>query len=393
MAQILPRRRSSIASADLYARIKPFYFDKVDCQAKQPKAVQARKELTDIHKERLKYYAKDPEKQDLLDAEFLASQLADREAQAGESVYLRDGSYTISKVFAAGGGYILFLSPNFKATSTKGIPKLVCRGTAARWSAQEGLNSVRNDLTPQIARLAVITNFSTILLYLRSLNVTQIDILGKSMGGAVAQQLAVLLEYASDIKVNCLTTVCSVGVGAAVNDFFNKHVLTARSTPITIKVVRVGGSTRDRHAPDYIPLIGGVHLGYDAPSAKCDVKIVYLGANAQEITLPDTTLAGVALAKAFLASFAGGHTRQTTLLDFGVHVVKPVDIKKHLAMGDRMEGWRSRVVTVLNARPWPAALVEPFPDFAARMQGEVMKRASSTSRRASVISRSDRRRE
>jgi hypothetical protein len=385
MAQIMPPRRADkksrlYMSESLYERIKPFYCDKIEAHGKHPKAVQTRKELVSIHKQRLTTYRGYPEEQKLIDAELLTSQLSDRDAQAGESVLLRDGRYKITKVFAAGGGYILFLKPNHRNSSIKGIPKLVCRGAEASLRAQEGLNSIKNDFAPQIARLAVVTNFLPVLYHLKSEGVTRIDIFGKSMGGAIAQQLAVLFEYASSIRVKNLTTLCSTGVGPEVNDFFKHHVLRKKVSRMKITVIRTGGSAFYRHAPDYVPLIGGVHLGCGTASSECSINIIYLGADSRHITRPDAGLSGAKLAKAFMASFRGGHGRQTTLLDFGFDKVSRKNRDEELAMGERMESWRKSIATVVNA--FSGKVGEPFADFAERMKLEGSRTAEAYHRRS-----------
>jgi len=60
-------------SESLYERIKPFYFDKIEAHGKHPKAVQTRKELVSIHKQRLATYRGYSEAQKLIDAELLTS--------------------------------------------------------------------------------------------------------------------------------------------------------------------------------------------------------------------------------------------------------------------------------------------------------------------------------
>jgi hypothetical protein len=126
---------------------------------------------------------------------------------------------------------------------------------------------------------------------------------------------------------------------------------------------------------DYVPVIGGVHLGHGIDRSICRVSLVYLGANHKHIELPDTTRSDTSLLGAFVAS-ATPHERQTTLLDFGIRRIRRNELDSQLAMGERMESWRARVSSVLGTLTFRKALIESFADFARRMckESDRMKR-------------------
>lgn len=112
---------------------------------------------------------------------------------------------------------------------------------------------------------------------LKDNNINTVEILGKSLGGAHAQELAVLIEGVLKIRVDKLTTYCSVGTGRKINNLFKSEILAKRSTPFNIQVIRNGGDGSDDEV-DYIPAVGGEHLGADAGD-KYKIEVTYISTN------------------------------------------------------------------------------------------------------------------
>lgn len=275
----------------------------------------------------------------LCDGEMLTSRLADREMEEGSILHLSDGYFVVDKTFIAGGAYVSALQDLNDPTRSK----LVCRGTAMRYSATGGLLSGINDLLVDVGLMGTKSVWPFILAYLQEKGIKETEIFGKSLGGAQAQQLAVLVEGIAKIPVTKLTTFGAVGTSERVHQLFNK-VRENQDHEIKISVVRNGGAEETEH--DFIPTLGGMHLGVDTP--KSTVTVYYLNED-QEPSVPFSGTIGLIAAKQFLSSFGIAHCRQITLQQFNwIEITEPEAVKEQLAMGTYLDPYRRVMATALD---------------------------------------------
>lgn len=276
------------------------------------------------------------------DIEMLTSRLADREIQKNMVVYLHDGCFYVDEVFIGGGAYVAVL----RDFDNRNAPKIVCRGTAMRSSATGGLLSGINDLLLEIGTMGIKSIWPALSAYLKGNPINIVEILGKSLGGAHAQELAVLIEGALKIKVAKLTTYCSVGVGKKINNLFQNKILAGRESPFNIQVIRNGGAASDREL-DYIPTVGGEHLGSGATN-KCNIEVTYISTH-QEVTIYPSKLGWCSRIKRFIGSFGVPHCRQTTLNNFHWRKIESEnDVEKHLKIGNELEKVRQVIACVIH---------------------------------------------
>lgn len=268
------------------------------------------------------------------DVEMLTSRLADREIQKGTVVSLQEGLFYVDEVFIGGGAYAAIL----RDFNHQNPPKIVCRGTAMRRTATDGWLSGVNDLLVEIGTMGIKEIWPSLSKYFKDHPIQAVEILGKSLGGAHAQELAVLIEGVLKIKVEKLTTYCSVGVGEEINDLFKDEVLAKRGTPFNIQVIRNEG--------DYVPAVGGEHLG--AGSDKCNIEVTYIGTNSQVEVYP-LELDFLTRTKRFISSFGIPHCRQTTLKNFYWRKIEDKDgIENHLKIGNQIEKIRKVVAWIIH---------------------------------------------
>jgi hypothetical protein len=282
-----------------------------------------------------------PKKRELRDVEFMASRLADREPQVGDCLPLSHGVFTVTATFVREGAYVACLED----VSKRLAPKVLCRGTAMRWNATQNWQSGLNNVVPEMASRGVQAVWPDLLCHFQRIGATSVEVLGKSMGGACAQQIAILFEVVARIPVVKLTTLCSVGAGERVNALFKEQVLAHRHEPFRILVVRAGGRP-DGTGADCIPFVGGEHLGMGTTEAQCDIEVCYIGRDGE--IHPPQQGSVAQMATGFLASFPGAHSRQTTLAPFSVSSVQRSEVDRHLAMGTALEGTRMRLASWLS---------------------------------------------
>ena len=105
----------------------------------------------------------DPEKHEIRQAEFLTSRMADREFQEGSYIYLgKKEVFQVDKMVISSGAYISIL----KDISNPSKIKIVCRGTAMRRTATDGLSSGLNDLQYEMGNGGVQATWPMISEYL-----------------------------------------------------------------------------------------------------------------------------------------------------------------------------------------------------------------------------------
>ena len=167
--------------------------------------------------------------------------------------------------------------------------------------------------------------------------VREIEIYGKSLGGAHAQRLAVLVMKLPDCVLTSLTTVCSVGAGEEAEILFKNLVeQDERYHDLSLIVIRNGGDASD--AADYIPCLGGDHLGSTVDAKYLNLRVYYIHLFSKQIIPPDASLNvfqhGIRLA----ASFSSAHVRQTTFADFSYQRIDDREvIRPSLTLGSILE--------------------------------------------------------
>lgn len=282
----------------------------------------------------------------LKEVEVLTTGLADREFQPGTVLHLRQGFFYVDQVFIGGGAYVAIL----RDFEREDRCKIVCRGTAARPEASQGKESQVNNLLREIGAMGVQTIWPALSQYLKKNSIQTASILGKSLGGGQAQQLAVLIEGILNIKIDKVTSCCSVGNGSdEINQIFAQEILEKRTpaNPFKIWVVRNGGSVPNL---DYVITLGGDHLGKGLLGPKCKVRVTYVqsGTDPHEI-YPDRPPNSLILMNRLRTSLSGSHCYQMTLRQFTwIEVTDEKQIDYHLGVGMHLESHRRLIAGVAS---------------------------------------------
>lgn len=280
----------------------------------------------------------------LCDVEFMTSRLADRELQEGNVLLLSDGCYSVDKVIAEGGAYVSIL----KDLEENNPPKIIFRGTAMRSNATQGWKSGANDVLLEIGMMGTRGIWPQLSSYLTENGIKSVEVWGKSLGGAFAQEAAILIEGILGIPVDRLVTYCSTGTGEEINKIFNKEILENRKTPFKMCVIRNGGDDT-KNELDYIPYIGGVHIGEGADEEQCEIDLYYIHPKeSEESELPQNPSVYHAM-KQFIRSFSNAHCRQTTLDDFSWKKIDDrEEINWNLRLGLQLETIRKCFAYVIH---------------------------------------------
>jgi hypothetical protein len=296
----------------------------------------------------------DPEKRMIREAEFLTSRMADREFQEGEYIYLaKDAIFQVDATFIHEGAYVSIL----KSLSDSKSVKLICRGTAMRRSATDGLKSGMNDLQYEIGNGGVQGVWPHVADYLKQQSIHEVELYGKSLGGAHAQRLAVLVMKHSQCLLKSLTTVCSVGVGSEAEGLFKGLVeQDERFRKLNLTIIRNGGEEIDKGA-DYIPCVGGDHLGATVDAEYLNLKVYYIHPISEQIYPPQQDLNFFQKGVRFASSFSAPHVRQSTLLDFSYNHLDRPKAQTALQLGRTLEGPR-RCFAYKNTRSF-SEIVNP----------------------------------
>ncbi len=288
----------------------------------------------------------DPHKIAIRGAEFLTSRMADREFQEGAYIYLgKEDIFQVDKIIVREGAYVSILKNIADPTQVK----IICRGTAMRRTATDGLKSGLNDLHYEIGNGGIQAVWPMVSEYLIQQKVQEVRIYGKSLGGAHAQRLAVLVMQLPECVLAGLTTVGSVGVGSEAEALFKNLVeLNERYHKLPLTVIRNGGDESDDGA-DYIPCIGGAHLGSTVDPRYLDLQVYYIHPSAQQIFAPKRDLNMLQKGIRFASSFSSAHVRQTTIRDFSYQRLDNREaIQSELILGTSLEGPR-RWIAYRNA--------------------------------------------
>lgn len=330
--------------------ISSFLFDKPKTSGKGILGL-AEKVFLAVHHHFMVEGESDKEKGHIRDVEFLTSRFADREMRENEVVHLQDGYFYVDRLFAKRGAYVVVLI-DIENTMP---PKIVCRGTALRSNATVGYASGVNDLQMEAGIEGVAAIWPALSEYLKGSGITEVEVLGKSLGGAHAQLLAVLIEGTLSIKIKRLITYCSIGISRDINQLFCREILAKRSEPFQIEVIRNGGTSLDEI--DFVPLVGDLHLGagylhktiMSADDKRaCQVTMSYIHTENTIRSIPVVT-DFLSSFKQFTRSFGGSHCRQSTLDQFFVKTITdPAEIDGQLEIPNHLEPVRQVVSSVLN---------------------------------------------
>lgn len=317
-----------------------FYIDIVSSASKSIKGLEERVFLTCFHEFQVRL--KTPEIPSFLrDAEMLSSRFIDREPPDGTVIHLEDGLFYVATTFCSGGAYIALL----KDFTGNKPPKIVCRGTAFRWTSSSGFASGINDLLPEMGMMGIHTVWPFLHQFLKEQNIQSVEIFGKSLGGATAQELCVLIEGVANIHVDHLITVCSVGIGRDSNQFFLENVLPHHTgSPLKISVLRNNGQDID-----YVPVVGGTHLGFQASPLLCTRSIYNLFPSDSSLSAISETESRYFYIKKLISSLGRTHCRQTTLKNFSYSVTtEAAQVNNLLNVGELLENVRQRVATIFK---------------------------------------------
>ncbi|MFZ0564661.1 MAG: hypothetical protein WAM28_00465 [Chlamydiales bacterium] len=287
----------------------------------------------------------DPEKIEIRQAEFLTSRMADREFQEGTYVYLAKGEiFQVDKTIVCQGAYISIL----KNISNPAQAKIICRGTAMRLNSTDAFNSVLNNLQYEIGNGGIQAAWPYVSHYLHQQNVREVELYGKSLGGAHAQRLAILIMKYSSCFLKGLTTVCSVGVGSEAEVLFKDLVERDECyRSLNLTVIRNGGEAVDKGA-DYVPFVGGDHLGATVDPKDLNLRLYYIHPLSERIFAPNHNIGFIRKLVRFVLSFFDAHFRQNTLLDFSYQSLKNrAEIQSSLKFGTLLE-WLRRIFTYRN---------------------------------------------
>ncbi len=274
----------------------------------------------------------------MADVEMLTSRLADREPPPGTVMRLHDGYFVVERIFAKGGAHVSVL-----AEISAPVPRtlLLCRGTATRFNANNGYLSTFNDCLMEIGSLGIKRIWPEIRDYLKEKCIAQVELLGKSLGGAHAQYLTVLIGGTTSTAVNRLTTCCSVGVPVEIQEIFARDVVKHMGRKPEILILRNAGDPQ-RYEVDDIPAVGGPHL-HTRDTTKI-YQLVPQSSSALEAQIESRGL--VRQVFDLFQSLRHAHQRQTTLKAFHVNEVE--DILQEVNMGTRLETVRKFAAVIFD---------------------------------------------
>ena len=312
----------------------------------------------------------DRNKTKIREAEFLTGRLGDREFQEGAYVYLGNNQiYQVDRVVIKGGAYMSILRNTKNSTEVK----IVCRGTRFSPKASGGFQSALDDLHYELGNAGVQACWPSITTYLSDHEIKEVEVLGKSLGGAHAQRLSLLIMSYHPNILKELTTVFSVGVGSEAEAIFETLLATKEHREeevasseeeevssseeeevassetdayspkrLKITVIRNGGD-KDGQGVDYIPCVGGEHLGATLNNnEKVKIAIYYIHPSNDTPTQIDDKANFFKKSYHFIKSFHAPHIRQTSLEDFSYTEIKNSEenlnlVKQHLNDGKSLE--------------------------------------------------------
>lgn len=252
-------------------------------------------------------------KSNLMMLEAISSRFIDREPPVGTRLQGVQTSYVVDKTFTKGGAYISLLIP----TNSEATPLLACRGMAFRRAATSGFKSGLNGLTLDFGFLGAYANLDDIDTYLQEKKIERLNIIGKSLGGAHAQYLSLLLPQ----KIDLLFTHASPGIG--------KDLKRANR----VIILRQDG--------DGVPFVGGSHL-----EGKNETRIYSIKPIEEEWTpANEGTFAKL---WRFFTSFSKAHVRQTTLQEFDVKEIPADEMDQALKKGETFEKVRKVVAWIFH---------------------------------------------
>ncbi|MCB1081828.1 MAG: hypothetical protein KDK63_01650, partial [Chlamydiia bacterium] len=233
------------------------------------------------------------------DLEVLTFRFIEREPPMGAIIDLSTGKYRVDQTFSKGGGYMVLL----RKIGEEERAILACRGTAGKWKATGGIQSVINNLLIEVGSRAVVENWEDIARYLKESGIRALMVCGKSQGGAHAQMLAPLIASKAPVKVSHVMTFASVGVSERICEIF-RRVFNGSGTELSVYYNH--GNLWEGEM-DLIPYLGGRHVQIDG------AKVYAL--SPKNSTYREEKVWFFWRIYYLLASFGRPHTRQNTLMD------------------------------------------------------------------------------
>lgn len=238
------------------------------------------------------------------DLEVLTSRFVEREPPKNTIIELSNGKYRVDQTFSKGGGYMIIL----RKVGEEEVAILACRGTAGKYQATGGFQSVINNLLLEVGSRAVIENWKDILSYLEISGIKFLKICGKSQGGAHAQMLAPLIKTRTSLKVTHVMTYASVGVSDKVRKIFSE---VFHNTDTCLEIYYNHGNLNDGEM-DFIPYLGGRHVYIEGAKINSLAPEGSLQVSEESIKKQWFFIRIYYL----LASFSKPHTRQNTLMHY-----------------------------------------------------------------------------
>lgn len=290
----------------------------------------------------------DEEELALFQAEFLASRLADREPAEGILVPSTNGWRSVDRVFATGGAYI-FATRSLDPSDNH--VHFVCRGTAFRPHATGNVLSGINDFLPEIGSYGIQQAWKEIASYISENAITSAEVYGKSLGGAHARYLALLLAGKSSVTVTRLTTVCPVYISSKVREIYSS---LPKDRQFYTHEIQNGGRN-----PDHIPHIGELSWAN---------KMTYLGgANREKSSF--TKLSLVQKIYSICDSLVGPHSQQHTMGKIlKDEITSPEELQKHLQGDKELERFRQTCAKILHWVTFGAFSQKTFSEFYHSME-------------------------
>lgn len=141
----------------------------------------------------------------------------------------------MDQTFSKGGGYMIIL----RKVDEEETGILACRGTAGKWKATGGIQSMINNLLIEVGSRAVVENWEEIAGYLQGAGIKSLTVCGKSRGGAHAQMLAPLIAKRCPVHVTHVMTFTSVGVSEKVSEILPKYLIVQRLSSRFIIIMEI----------------------------------------------------------------------------------------------------------------------------------------------------------
>lgn len=261
--------------------------------------------------------------------EILSSKLADREPPEGTPIAIGKRSYRYERNFTNNGAFISLLVD-------RDDPKraiITCRGTAGGKRATGFYYSNLNNLQREPGVFALAGNWSDIAEELERKKIEQVDIYGKSQGGAIALYMAPLIEKYCKASLCNIYTYASIGISEEALEIFI-DLFNRKKEPMSIVCYyNIGDIEEGDH--DTVPTCCGSHVEVNTEY----VTTKYYGLSKEEYNTGEAREgpSGLLSIHYFFASFDKPHNRHTT--DLAGYKVTEMQAAKPDPLLDGIRGW------------------------------------------------------